>query len=179
MMDFDEIDQRLIPSLSDEQVRLLAYLYVVAGMLSIFGSFVIVHRVLRNREHANSYDRIMLGLSCSDIIASLSYIFTPFLVPRDTSTRVTAMGNDVSCSVLGWLTQVGFAAIMYNAILSFYMLAIVRFSVTPGDFAARFEPYLHALTVFYFLATATIGVPFNLFTEMRFSMGCWLAAYPK
>ena len=77
------------------------------------------------------------------------------------------MGNDVSCSMLGWLTQVGYAAIMYNAVLSFYMLAVVRFSVTPGDFAARFESYLHALTVFYFLATATIGMPFHVFSELR------------
>lgn len=163
----DEIDPRLIPSLTDKQVRLLAFLFVVSGTLSMFGSFIIVHRVLRNREQSKSYDRIMLGLSCSDIVSSLSYVLTPFLVPRETSTRVTAMGNDVSCSVLGWLTQVGYAAIMYNAILSFYMLAVVKFSVTPEDFAARFEPYLHALTIFYFLATATIGMPFQLFTEMR------------
>ncbi|CAJ1937820.1 unnamed protein product [Cylindrotheca closterium] len=179
MIELDEINQRLIPSLSDEQVRLLSLLYVVSGALSTFGSFIIVHRVLRNQEQSKSYDRIMLGLSCSDIIASLSYILTPFLAPQDTSTRVTAMGNDVSCSVLGWLTQLGYSAIPYNAVLSFYMLAVVRFSMRPDEFAARFEPYLHALTVFYFLATATIGVPFHLFSELRLGLGCWIAEYPR
>ena len=62
--------------------------------------------------------------------------------------------------------EVGFSAIVYNAILSFYMLAVVRFSVKPTDFAARFEPYMHALTIFYFLATATIAVPFGVFSEL-------------
>ena len=36
----------------------------------------------------------------------------------------------------------------------------------PTDFAARYEAYLHALTLFYFLATATMAVPFGIYGEL-------------
>lgn len=173
------IDEKLLPSLTDDQVRLLALLNVVSGCLSIFGSLIIVHKVVRSRELSKSYDRIMLGLSSSNIVASIGYICRPFLLPEDTSTRVTAIGNDVSCAVLGWMTQFGFTSVVYNAVLSLYMLAVVRFSIKPADFAARFEPYLHALTIFYFLATATMAVPFGIYGEMKLGLGCWVREVPE
>ena len=101
----EDIDSELTVSLTDDQVKLLALLYIISGTLSVFGSFIIVHRVVRNRELSKSYDRIMFGLSSCDIIASLGYISRPFLLPKETSIRITAIGNDVTCNLLGWMTQ--------------------------------------------------------------------------
>jgi hypothetical protein len=169
----------MISTLSDEQEIVLSVLFVFSGLLSIFGSSTIIYKVVKNQKKAKTYDRIMLGLSCSDIVASLAYVMTPFLLPEKTSQRIWASGNDVTCSFLGWLTQLGFAAIWYNGMLSYYYLATLKFAVSSEDFAARFEPYIHTLTTFFFLFSATAGVPFGLFSEYRLGLGCWIADFPK
>eukprot|EP00980_Cylindrotheca_fusiformis_P003717 scaffold823_cov86-Cylindrotheca_fusiformis.AAC.4 len=168
----------MISSLTDQQEVVLSVLMVVSGTLSILGSSTIVYKVVRNRNKSKPYDRIMLGLSCFDIIASISCILTPFLLPAETSQRVWASGTEMSCSMLGWLTQLSFAALWYNCCLSYYFVATLKYNISASDFAARFEPYIHALTVFVFFFTATVGVPFRFYGEYRLGFGCWIAEYP-
>ena len=78
------------------------------------------HSSNNNKRPITPYDRIMVGLSSTDIIASLSYALGPFLVPQSTSQRVWAIGNVASCTTLGFLTQLSFWSVWYNCMLSFY-----------------------------------------------------------
>eukprot|EP00980_Cylindrotheca_fusiformis_P020760 scaffold7755_cov104-Cylindrotheca_fusiformis.AAC.5 len=168
-----------ISSLTDDQEIILSVLMISSAVLSAVGSLTIVYKVISKNRQRKPYDRIMLGLSICDIVASLAYIMTPFLLPKQTSQRVWASGSKVSCSILGWLTQFSLAGVVYNALLSFYFLLTLKYSVTADDFAARFEPYWHSLTIFFFLFTATMGVPFHIFSELEIGQGCWIGEFPE
>jgi hypothetical protein len=163
----------LFPStLSDSQEKLLSVLFVVSAALSILGSSTIVIKVLRNRSKASPYDRLMLGLSSFDILASLTFAMWPFLLPRETSKRVWAVGTDWTCTFVGFLTQLSFAAMLYNAALSYYCLLAVRFGVKRKQMA-HYERWMHFSAILFPLVTASLGAAFGVFRELEVGFGCW------
>lgn len=147
---------------------------ITSATLSIVGSSTIVYRVAMNPQHTTSYDRIMLGLSCADIVSSLGFLLNPILIPAETSSRVWAVGTDLTCSMLGWLRQLGFSSLGYNAFLSIYFVMTLKYNISAEDFAASYEAYIHFLTIFYFLMTATAGFVFNFYSELPVGLGCWV-----
>lgn len=158
-------DDSSMKTLTDSQEMIMSVCMVISGLLSMFGSTTIVYRVLKREGDSKPFDRLMLGLSVFDVIASFSFVLTPFMLPRETSVRVWALGNHVSCSLLGWLSQLSVAAAWYSCLISFFFLATLRLRISNDDFAVRFEPYMHGLTVFYFLFSATFGVIFDIYGE--------------
>jgi hypothetical protein len=111
-------------TLTDSQEVLMSSLNMISATLSCLGSSMIVYRVYKNRNETvvrkNSkhtefittpYDRIMLGLSVCDIVASLTFGFGSLLLPSDSSTRAWAAGTDTTCSFLGFFT----VSILYAA----------------------------------------------------------------
>jgi len=186
-----------VSTLSENQERVLSILNVLSGFLSILGSLTIVYKVFRHWKKTKTmtpYDRIMLGLSAADIIASLSFLLSPFLIPgastsmststsTSTSTvtthRVWAIGTQSTCSFLGWLTQLGLSVLWYNAALSFYYLFTVRFGISRHDFAQRYEKWFHLSACIFSISTASIGLIFDWYSEFQINQGCWLGAIPK
>lgn len=81
------------------------------ALLSLGGSIYIIWSVLSSREkRSNIYHRLMLGLSCSDILASHIYFLGTWLVPRGSSGPFgdvyMAFGTDDStCSYSGFFNQ--------------------------------------------------------------------------
>ena len=74
IMNDDAFLQGEISSLTDVQEISMSLVTIVSSLLSILGSSAIIFRVLRGSgRSANSYDRIMLGLSFFDILTSISY----------------------------------------------------------------------------------------------------------
>jgi hypothetical protein len=165
--------------MSDDQEIVVSILYVISSTLSIMGSSTIIFKVLRDRTHATSYDRLMLGLSCTDIVSSLGWMLTPFLLPKQTSPRVWAIGTDATCSFLGFVTQLGFSSILYNGFLSYYFLATIRFGVNRRTFALRWEPWIHIFVAFFCLTTSLVGIGVGFFSELSVGMGCWVNNYPE
>eukprot|EP00535_Pseudo-nitzschia_heimii_P005665 CAMPEP_0197191884 /NCGR_PEP_ID=MMETSP1423-20130617/24202_1 /TAXON_ID=476441 /ORGANISM="Pseudo-nitzschia heimii, Strain UNC1101" /LENGTH=80 /DNA_ID=CAMNT_0042644667 /DNA_START=26 /DNA_END=264 /DNA_ORIENTATION=+ len=77
-----------VSELSDGQEIVLSVLQVVSASLSLIGSSTIVYKIVRKLERCKTtapYDRIMLGLSGCDILASITYAAAPFLLPKSTS----------------------------------------------------------------------------------------------
>jgi len=165
--------------LTDDEVKILSVLTLISSCMSILGSAVIIRKVVVSRSNSTPYNRIMLGLSCSDIVASISYALGPFLVPAKSSQRVWAVGNETSCSILGWLTQVGLSAVWYNALLSFYYLLTVRFGISRHEFARRYEKFFHGLTWIFFICTASVGYAMDYYDEFDVGQGCWIGEIPK
>ena len=159
------VDDSSMKTLTDNQEIIMSVWMVISGLLSMFGSTTIVYRVLKKDGKSKPFDRLMLGLSVFDVIASFSFVLTPFMLPQETSVRVWALGNRVSCSLLGWLSQLSVAAAWYSCLISFFFLATLRLRISNDDFAVRFEPYMHSLTIFYFLFSATFGVVFDIYGE--------------
>lgn len=168
--------------LSVDQEKVLASWMIVAGCLSTIGSLLTLYRIFKCPKSSNSYDRIMVGLSFFNMISAISYIMTPFLLPSsdDGVVRVWSTGNQVTCSFLGWLTQLSFASVSYTCALCFYFLAAIKFRIHMEDFSIRFEAFIHGLTIFFFLFTATAGVPLQMYDQMDIGMSCWIRDdFPK
>ena len=64
-------------------------------------------------------------------------------------------------------------------IIKFYYLLIVCLGVKRDNFAKRYEPYWHIISLGYFIGTATLGIIIDLYSEVKFAQGCWIAEYPK
>ena len=117
---------RDISSLSDTQEIILSVLPIISGFLSMIGSFTIIYVEWNlgrtKRKKWTTYARLLIAMSCCYVVVSITFIIQPFLLPTKTSQRVWAFGNDSTCSVLGFLFQLSFAATLYNGFLSFYCL---------------------------------------------------------
>jgi hypothetical protein len=159
------------------QEKAMAILPVFSGLLSIFGSLVIVYQVTLKSTRKTPYKRILLGLSSCDVVASVAYALQAFLVPADSSRRYWAIGNDASCSILGAFTQFSFAAVWYNGFLSYYYLATIRFKVDSKVFAKKYEPIIHFLALGFNLLTAASGFVFQHYGEASVGPGCWVVSY--
>ena len=86
LIDDDYILNKISP-LTDIQEKILSILQLLSAILSIIGSTMIVQKIIRNRKRTTSYDRILLGLSTTDIISSLTQGLSPFWLPQQTSQR--------------------------------------------------------------------------------------------
>jgi len=166
--------------LTEDRQRIVYILLFISAALSILGSSTIVYKICINISKATPYDRIMLGLSACDIVGSLSYgILNPFLAPADTSERIWSIGNDASCTFLGFLNQFALAAVLYNAMLSFYYLLTIKYKVKRKEFAHKYEIYMHVLCLTFGMGTGGIGVVIGLYSEVDIGYGCWVNDYPK
>lgn len=169
--------------LSANQEITLILFQIFSAILSLIGSSLIVFKIVRNinrNKSSTPYDRIILGLSSCDIVSSITYAVAPFLLPSATSKRVWALGNDTTCTWLGFLSQLAcFWSIWYNCILSFYYLLTVRFQVKRNDFTRKYELWLHLSGAIFFPLTSLIGLIGDWYSEMRYAMMCWIGEVPK
>ncbi len=169
--------------LTANQEIVLILFQVLSSSLSLIGSSLIVFKILRNLNRNKSstpYDRIILGLSSCDIVSSITYAVSPFLLPSATSKRAWALGTDTTCTWIGFLAQLAcFWSIWYNCVLSFYYLLTVRFQVKRKDFTQKYELWLHLSGAIFFPLTSVIGLMGDWYSEMRYAMMCWIGEVPK
>ena len=166
--------------LSNAQEMVLAILPIPSAILSIMGSSVIIYIALKSREQRKwtAYTRLLLGLSFSDIVASLSFASATFLRPKE-SPRIWSLGNDATCTVGGFLSQLSNSAAFYSAMLSVYFLCTARFRLKNAFIAARIEPFMHILAIGFPLITATVGAILGVYADTAAGAGCWVNDYPR
>lgn len=148
-MDDNEALMTTSGELSDRQENLLIGLGICSATLSLIGSSIIVFNILRDwRSNGmrKPYDRMIVGLSSLNIIASIHYATNEFL----------SLASPAGCQVSGFLNQISIWAIWYNCVLSYYFLLTVVSQVRLKDFVRRRELWLH-LSGLYFFVTAIIG----------------------
>ena len=161
--------------LSSSQEQVLSVLLVISGALSILGSSTIVANVLRNHKQASSYERLMLGLSCFNILSSAIFGLSPILRPRGSSSHGWAVGTEKTCASIGIIRQLTYASMLYNAMLSYYYLLTTRFYVKTSRIVF-WERWMHLLAIAFPLFTASFGAAFGIFPEAGCS--CWTSKYP-
>jgi uncharacterized membrane protein YozB (DUF420 family) len=167
-----------ISSLSDAQVKVISILPIIPALGSLCASILIVTVILRSRKRT-VYRRLLLGTSCCDICQSLFTPMQAFLLPRETSQRVWAFGNDATCSMMGFMSQFTFSIFIYSTMLSFYFLLTVRYSVREETISKRIEPFMHIFAIGYPLITAIVGAIKGMYHETEISPMCWVTDYPK
>ena len=161
-------------SLSEGQDKALFLLPLFSGLLSAWGSTNIIAMYFQtDPSKRNCYKRIMLGLSCSDLVSSLTLALQAFLLPQETSHRVWASGTPTTCQAMGFLQQFAFSAMFYNGMLSFFFLLSIRYSVQEDRMARYYEPGMHLLSIGFPLASAIGGLVLGYYDELVVGHYCW------
>jgi len=145
--------------LSETQWKVRTALIICSASLSVIGSSVILLKILHERAQTGSttpYDRVILGLSCSDILASVTMIMSKFFVSSETGD-VWAFGNPTTCAAFGFLTQLSISSYWYNCLLSYYFLLTVLSQARRQNLVKKCELWLH-LSVIFFPITAIMGL---------------------
>jgi len=167
-----------ISSLSDAQEKIITLLPIIPALLSIFGSASILRLIHADGKHS-PYRRILWAMSWCDILSSLVLACQAWLVPRETSQWVWAVGTQATCTGLGTLLQFSFAQFWYAGMLSFYFLFVIRYGWREERFARRVEPAMHVLAIGVPVITGIAGAVIGIFNEMEVGPGCWIADYPQ
>lgn len=175
----EDIHVDLVDStLTDTQGKVLSLLPVLSACLSIWGSASIIHMVLSS-DKRTPYRRILLGMSCCDVVSSFNFALQAFLVPAATSHRIWAVGNASSCSAMGFFQQLSFSNIGYSCMLSIYFLLTIKFAIREKEVAKKYEPMMHIVSVGWPLLTASVGAGMGVYDELSVGHGCWVTNYPK
>jgi hypothetical protein len=163
--------------LGDSHTTVLRVVRTLSSFLSVVGSSLIIGHVMvrarcrNSRNFSPPKNRLLVGLSMSDLIFSLeNFIFTPLLYPF---TEPSAL-----CRFDGFLHSLGNAAAYYNASLSFYFMAVIRWNIRDADFGRRYEVFCHVLPVGVALTAATTAAILDLYNPKAEGLGCWIEDYP-
>lgn len=152
----------------------------VPALLSLCGSLYIVWSVLSSKQkRSNIYHRLMLGLSCSDILASHVYFLGTWLIPRGSSGPFGdvywAAGTERTCNYSGFFNQVGVASPLYNASLSIYYLLHIHYGWREGSLK-RIETAFHLFPVTFALGTSITALSTDLYGNVFWT--CWINPDP-
>jgi len=146
-------------SMSDGQHISLIVIELCSASLSVLGSSTILFKIIRDRTkngRMTSYDRIILGLSSCDIVASITWPLTGFLKPRTTGFP-WAFGTAAGCQARGFLSQLALSGWWYNCVLSYYFLLTVISQVRRTNFVGNCEYWMH-FSALFFPVTAIMGL---------------------
>jgi hypothetical protein len=155
---------------------LLAVVPKFPALLSMLGSIFIVLDVSRSpKKRKRMKNRIMLGLSCSDILASSVYFIGTWFIPRGTIGQYgpifLASGNTATCTTSGFFTQLAICSPLYNGSLCMCYLLSTKYSWSDRALQ-KIEPILHAVPICFAIGTATAGAALNLYGSVEWL--CWV-----
>eukprot|EP00553_Chaetoceros_curvisetus_P007922 CAMPEP_0204617500 /NCGR_PEP_ID=MMETSP0717-20131115/4462_1 /ASSEMBLY_ACC=CAM_ASM_000666 /TAXON_ID=230516 /ORGANISM="Chaetoceros curvisetus" /LENGTH=627 /DNA_ID=CAMNT_0051631055 /DNA_START=48 /DNA_END=1931 /DNA_ORIENTATION=+ len=140
----------------------------VSGITSTISSSVLIWMIMRSHQGlSTTQHRLLLGLCFYDIISSLSYSTFNAALSSDVNYWVwNARGNKTTCDAQGFLVMWGvFGGLYYNAALSLYFLAVVKFEKSDEYIRTKIEPFLHAvpiLTSFMYSIYLLVGKHYNV-----------------
>jgi hypothetical protein len=162
-------------SLTLAQDKALSLTPVFSGLLSSWGSVTIIYMIFTSSQ-GSCYKRIMLGLSVADLVSSLTIALQAFMLPSDSQPeRVWAVGNEASCTAMGFFHQLSQASVWYTGFLSVFFLLTIRFDWSDETMAKCVEPLFHFLSIGYPLVTAATGLALGAYDVLDLGHACWLS----
>ena len=172
----------LEPPIPSNVSQWLAFIWTrrCSAMLSILGSCAIVYIIVINRKRKLSrvHNRLLLSMSCIDILSSMANVITTSAIPRGTDPySYGASGTIGTCNAQGFFLQLGFGAPTYNSMLCIHYLLFVKYRVREKVIAKKIEPFMHAVAILYPLSTAIASLFLGLFNPII--THCHIAAYPS
>jgi len=159
---------------------ILAVAPKVPALLSLGGSMYIVWSVLSSRQkRSKMYHRLMLGLSCSDILASHVYFLGTWLIPRGSSGPFgdvyMSFGTDGTCSYSGFFNQFGVASPLFNVSLSVYYLLHIQYGWRENALK-KVEPIFHIIPIVFAMGTAITAMAKGMYGNVFWT--CWINPDP-
>jgi len=158
--------------------KTLALLPKFTGFLSFLGSTYIFQDVVIHRKTVHRvYHRLVLGLSCSDIIASIVNILSTWPIPEGSDGVYLASGTTQTCTAQGFFNELGnLATPLYNASLCVYYVLVIRDGWKEDQIRTTAEPWMHLIPITVAFTIAILGIPFTLYNNSGWL--CWIASYP-
>ncbi|CAB9524246.1 expressed unknown protein [Seminavis robusta] len=167
---------------SSMQSKVLAILPKCTGGLSLVGSISIVYDLvkkihLKPSGSANTFQRIMLGLSCFDLICSFCNVLSTWPSPDDSGVHM-AVGNTQTCTAQGFFNELGnVGAVLYSVSLSLHYVWQISSPGLRNRLPPKQEVWLHVVPMILALIMAVLGLPLDLYNNSGWL--CWYAPYPK
>jgi hypothetical protein len=158
---------------SDSQYIVLAIVGLLSSTLSILGSAIILNLLIRGERTGELYQRLVLGLSISDLFMSVSLFLQPFLTPKETGYPL-ALGNSSTCKFLGFSYLFFISSYTYNCMLGIYFLAVVRYHASSQSIARCLEPWGHLFAFGAPIAIGSVSVRYDLLNANPFLGACTL-----
>ena len=113
----------------DYDINQIATIIVISKISSVFsmlGSSYIIQDVLwdQKKQNESTYHRIMLALSCFDLISSFGHFLGTWAMPQ--GEQLFAVGTETSCSIVGFfMVTTSYSTPLYNCSLAtFYFLKL-------------------------------------------------------
>mmetsp|Transcript_26122 Transcript_26122/g.52498 ORF Transcript_26122/g.52498 Transcript_26122/m.52498 type:complete len:493 (+) Transcript_26122:185-1663(+) len=146
------------------------------GTLSMIGSGLIIHQVLRSPKNRNRvYHRLLLAMSICDFNTSFWYFLSTWPIPAGTSNVFAPSGTQASCTAQGFFIQFGIATPLYNAALAFYYLLTIRYQWREKRMK-KAERYLLAVPLVWASGTSLAALGMTLFNNAN--LWCWISSVP-
>lgn len=156
----------------------------VPALLSIMATCVLIREVLTDL-HARStgnrsstckpLSRTLLAMTVGDLCFAIPWFFGSWLFPAGDG-RWGAVGNKATCTVEGFLFQVGtVAAPAFNVTFAFFSLLMLLRNWKDHQLA-RLEPWIQTIVWATALGSAIFPIPLGLYNPgYRI---CWISSYP-
>lgn len=163
--------------MTDSYGLALFVLQKVSCTLSGIGSLMIISQISRSPfNRSKPQQRLILGLSVSDLCTSVIWILTPLFMPAD-SGMLGAVGNLTTCNIQGFIvTMFNASAILYMCALQLQYLLTIKYSWSETRIHKEAEIYMHGIPWFLSLSAAITQLSLKLFNPADWD--CWIAPYP-
>mmetsp|Transcript_1173 Transcript_1173/g.3035 ORF Transcript_1173/g.3035 Transcript_1173/m.3035 type:complete len:548 (-) Transcript_1173:836-2479(-) len=143
----------------DWRQKLITWAYRSSGILSMCGSLSIVYDILkRSKKRVTTYHQLILGISLFDIIGSVAYTLIGVMAPYEAGFYLSR-GNDATCTLQGFMIQLGYTSIFYNVCLSLYFVFVICYSWKESQFK-RYIRYVHVVVILVGISFAFVGIPY-------------------
>jgi hypothetical protein len=162
------------------QIILLRCLTPPSALFSIVGSLLICQKLVarwtksrsdRSNQEMVCYERLMLGLSISDLLISMRLIVSSLvLLPYDEPSH--------ACTAEGFLVTFGFSGPFYNAAISLFFLITICSRQKETRISWWTESTLHIIAIGFPLGSAIVGLSLRLFNPAASGLHCWAMEYP-
>jgi len=121
-----------------------------SAIVSVAASILLIIIIFRSPKGTKiTYNRLLLGMSISDIFYSLGMATFGVVVPSDQNYRQwNARGSHATCDAFGFMFALGvFMGLCYMCSLNLYYLALIRYNKTDSYIARKIERWLHAVPI--------------------------------
>lgn len=188
----EDYDERLYNiSLADERSQISTFYTsipgaataAVTGSLSSIASVLVLYVIFKSpRGLKTVYNRIIFGLTTSNLLMSIAIAFNTLPMPTDmiyNQFQGIVVGNSYSCTAQGFFMSFGAAwSVTYCASLQVYYMFSIRKKRTDEQIAKCLEPTLHVVSLGYALAYSLSLLAFEAYNPTPLDAWCTAAVYP-
>ena len=177
------------PDLDDEHVPMTDGFAVITpritGSISFLSSSLIIYLIcFRTKVKLSTiYHRIMIAMSCGDILGSIAMGLTTLPMPKlasepDISTEWAGarLGNVQTCEAQGFMFVYGvFSVFLYNTSLCVYNACAIAFRLKEKRIMKYIEPLLHGVPIVGAIGFASLPLALNMYNSSPSSSWCTIA----